>query len=78
MRKRAKEWQEYRRIQVNVLHQKGWKGNHIAEALGVSKNAVNQWPSRESEGCKDASHARQILGPKSNSHKRKLGHYMNN
>lgn len=42
MSKQVQDWQEYRRFQAHELHQKGWKGNRIAEALGVSKSAVSQ------------------------------------
>lgn len=63
MSKHVQDWQEYRRLQGYELHQKGWKGNHIAEALGVSKSAVSQWLSKAREGGKKALRACKAEGP---------------
>lgn len=38
-----KSWREERRMQAWKLHEKGWKQNEIAEALGVTEGAVSQW-----------------------------------
>ncbi len=37
------DWREYRRLRAWDLNQKGWKQRLIAEALGVSEQAVGQW-----------------------------------
>ena len=63
MSKHVQDWQEYRRFQAYELHQKGWKGNRIAEALGVSKSAVSQWLSKAREGGREALRARKAEGP---------------
>lgn len=63
MSKQVQDWQEYRRFQAYELHQKGWKGNRIAEALGVSKSAVSQWLFKAREGGKEALRARKAEGP---------------
>jgi transcriptional regulator len=36
-------WREEHRMQAWKLHEKGWKQNEIAEALGVTESAVSQW-----------------------------------
>jgi hypothetical protein len=37
-----RDWREERRLRAWALHQQGWMGKTIAEALGVSKGAVSQ------------------------------------
>ena len=37
------DWQTRWRLQALVLYNKGWQQKTIAEALGVSKGAANQW-----------------------------------
>jgi len=37
---------EYRRFRAWELHQRGWKQQTIADALGVTQGAVSQWLSR--------------------------------
>ena len=45
---------EFRRLQAWNLHQKGWRGCDIAEALGVTQAAVSQWLRRANEQGSDA------------------------
>jgi transposase len=47
---RATNWREGRRLRAWELHQKGWKQQAIAEALGVTQGAVSQWLKRAKEG----------------------------
>lgn len=44
------DWQEGRRLRGFDLHEQGWSGKRIAEALGVTKGAVSQWLKRAREG----------------------------
>jgi transposase len=46
----ATNWREGRRFRAWELHQKGWKQQDIAEALGVTQGAVSQWLKRVKEG----------------------------
>src|SRR5918999_4832216 len=46
----ATNWREGRRLRAWELHQKGWKQQAIAEALGVTQGAVSQWLKRAKEG----------------------------
>ena len=48
---------EYRRLQAWNLHQKGWLGRDIAEALGVTKAAVSQWLRCARQHGSEALHA---------------------
>jgi transposase len=45
----AKDWREGRRLRAFELKEEGWKQTEIADALGVSEGAVNQWMKRTSE-----------------------------
>ncbi len=45
----ATNWREGRCLRAWELHQKGWKKQAIAEALGVSQGAVSQWLKRVRE-----------------------------
>lgn len=38
-----RDWKEGRRLRALELHEQGWPGSRIAEALGVSRGAVSQW-----------------------------------
>jgi transposase len=44
--RQATNWREGRRLRAWELHQKGWKQQEIAEALGVTQGAVSQWLKR--------------------------------
>ena len=46
----ATNWREGRRFRAWELHQKGWKQQDIAEALGVTQGAVSQWLKRGRAG----------------------------
>ena len=37
------DWKEGRRLRALELHEQGWTGRRIAEALGVTRGAVSQW-----------------------------------
>ena len=41
---------EWRRLRAWALHQAGWSGRAIAQALGVTPGAVSQWLKRAREG----------------------------
>jgi transposase len=41
---------EWRRLRAWALHQDGWSGRAIAQALGVTPGAVSQWLKRAREG----------------------------
>jgi transposase len=41
---------EWRRLRAWALHQEGWSGRAIAQALGVTPGAVSQWLKRAREG----------------------------
>jgi transposase len=47
-------WKEARRLRALELHEKGWKQTMIAEALGVTKSAVNQWLKNARVGGRDS------------------------
>src|SRR5215207_7995562 len=44
------DWREGRRLRGLELHEQGWSGTRIAEALGVTKGAVSQWLKRARDG----------------------------
>ena len=48
--KEATDWREGRRLRAFELKQQGWSRQRIAEALGVSKEAVSQWMKRARDG----------------------------
>ncbi len=41
---------EWRRLRAWALHQAGWSGRAIAQALGVTPGAVSQWLKRARAG----------------------------
>jgi transposase len=46
------DWKEGRRLRALELHEQGWTGKRIAEALGVSPGAVSQWlTAAQAGGC---------------------------
>ena len=47
---RPTSWREGRRLRALDLHEQGWAGKAIAEALGVTQGAVSQWLKRAREG----------------------------
>lgn len=49
-----RDWQEGRRLRALELHEQGWKGIRIAEALGVTRGAVSQWLKAAREGGREA------------------------
>jgi transposase len=58
-----RDWREERRLRAWALHQQGWMGKTIAEALGVSKGAVSQWLKRAREGGVEALYSQPPPGP---------------
>jgi len=60
---RSTDWREVRRLRAWELQQKGWKQNHIAEALGVTPGAVSQWLKKAREGGVEALRAHPAPGP---------------
>ena len=58
-----RDWREERRLRVWALHQQGWMGKTIAEALGVSKGAVSQWLRRAREEGVEALYSQPPPGP---------------
>ncbi len=46
----ATNWREGRRLRAWELHQKSWKQQEIADALGVTQGAVSQWLKRAQDG----------------------------
>ena len=58
-----RDWREGRRLRAWELHQQGWSGKQIAEALGVTQGAVSQWLTRARGGGVAALHAQPPPGP---------------
>lgn len=61
----APDWREYRRQRVWEMHEKGYKQQAIAEALGLSQGGVSQIISRAKSGGKEALRQRKPSGAKS-------------
>ncbi len=58
-----RDWREGRRLRAWELHEAGWSGVRIAEALGVTPGAVSQWLRRGREGGgRDALRTQPRLG----------------
>jgi transposase len=57
------DWREARRLQAWALHQQGWTGTAITDALGVSKGAVSHWLKRAREGGVEALYTQPPPGP---------------
>ena len=56
-------WREGRRLRTLDLHERGWPGKAIADALGVTTGAVSQWLTRAREGGREALRHRPPPGP---------------
>ena len=54
---------EWRRLRAWALHQEGWSGRAIAQALGVTPGAVSQWLKRARAGGVQALAHRMPPGP---------------
>jgi predicted transcriptional regulator len=51
-----KDWQEGHRFRAWELRKKGWTQQGIAEALGVTKEAVSQWLKKAGDGGVETLH----------------------
>jgi transposase len=60
--RRPLEWLEGRRLRAWALHEAGWTGKAIAEALGATEGAVSQWLKRAREGGPEALRRRSAPG----------------
>ena len=58
-----RDWREGRRLRALELHEAGWIGERIAEALGVTAGAVSQWLARARTGGRDALRTKPPPGP---------------
>ena len=56
------DWKEGRRLRALELHEAGWTGKGIAEALGVTRGAVSQWLKRARDGGREALRRRAAPG----------------
>ncbi len=62
---RPRDWLEGRRLRAWALHEQGWTGQKIANALGVTPGAVSQWLKRAREGGgSEALRRRPVPGPR--------------
>jgi transposase len=68
------DWREWRRWRALHLKQQGWYQRDIAEALGVSEDAVSRWLARARRGGPEALRARPAPGhpPKLSSEQKHL------
>ena len=57
-----RDWKEGRRLRALELHEQGWTGSRIAEALGVTRGAVSQWLKTAREGGREALRRRPPRG----------------
>lgn len=58
-----RDWREERRLRAWALHQQGWIGKTIAEALGVPRGTVSRWLKRAREGDAAALYRQPPPGP---------------
>lgn len=58
-----RDWREGRRLRALALHEEGWLGNKIAEALGVTAGAISQWLARARAGGREALRTHPPPGP---------------
>src|SRR5579885_3422255 len=56
------DWRAKRRKRAWELKQQGWQQKEIAESLGVTEGAVNQWMARAREGGEEALKAHPAKG----------------
>jgi transposase len=56
------DWREWRRLRALHLKQQGWYQRDIADALGVSEEAVSRWLARARDGGPEALRARPAPG----------------
>src|SRR5213078_4194264 len=56
------DWKEWRRMRALSLREQGWKQRAIADALGVSEQAVSQWLAVARRGGPDALRAHPAPG----------------
>jgi transposase len=59
-----RDWHEGRRLRALELHEQGWQGSRIAEALGVTRGAVSQWLKAARAGGREALRQRPRGHPK--------------
>jgi transposase len=59
------DWRTWRRLRALQLKEQGWYQRDIAEALGVSEDAVSRWLVRARDGGPEALLARSSPGPPS-------------
>jgi transposase len=69
-----RDWKEWRRMRALALKQQGWTQRAIAEALGVSEQAVSQWLASVQQGGPEAlrSHPAPGSPPKLTADQRRL------
>jgi transposase len=58
-----RDWREGRRLRAWELHELGWSGQAIAEALGVTGGAISQWLKRARTGGREALRSQPPPGP---------------
>ena len=59
----GQDLREWRRLRAWELHQEGWSGKDIAEALAVSRAAVSGWLKRARAGGSEVLRRRPAPGP---------------
>jgi transposase len=62
-REQPRDWREGRRLRALELHEMGWRGKAIADALGVTAGAVSQWLKRARVGGRAALQSHPPPGP---------------
>src|SRR5262249_5458646 len=69
-----RDWKEWRRMRGLALKQQGWTQRAIAEALGVSEQAVSQWLTTVRRDGPEAlrSHPAPGATPKLTAHQKRL------
>ena len=59
-----RDWKEWRRMRALALKTQGWTQRSIAEALGVSEQAVGQWLATARRGGSEALRSHPAPGAK--------------